>query len=167
MNIISMMDEIHFVANPMIGESSLPHFALSSDDAANFMRVRAFDQLDRAFDGYIGRRSQQEMHVFGHENEGMQLEAPFTAIPIKGMKEDSHVFLNDEQFSAMVRGEGYKICSVWGDESSRLQGETSAAGSRESLSTLNWHEWNSCPSRYFSRESFRFGKGRRSIQLNA
>jgi hypothetical protein len=40
----------------------------------------------------------------------------------------------------MIRRELYEVSSRRGDESSRLQGETSAAGSRTSPESLNWHE---------------------------
>jgi hypothetical protein len=50
MNVISMMHEINVVANPMIGESALPDFLIATDDAAEFMRVCAFDQLDGSLD---------------------------------------------------------------------------------------------------------------------
>jgi hypothetical protein len=56
----------------------------------------------------------------------------------------------------MVRREGYEISSGWRDESSRFQRDPSAAESRASFLTLNWHEWNSCPSRLFSAQRFSF-----------
>jgi len=37
MNVISMMNEINLIANPMIGESSFPDFLLSTDDATEFV----------------------------------------------------------------------------------------------------------------------------------
>ena len=48
MNVISMMHEINLIANPMIGESAFPDFLLSTDDASEFMRVRALDQVGSA-----------------------------------------------------------------------------------------------------------------------
>jgi hypothetical protein len=160
MNIISMMDKIHFVANPMIGEAALPHLALPADDATEFVGICAFDQLDRAFDGYIHRGSQQEVNVFWHENESVKFITAFAAVPIECLEEKAHVGFDDEQFPAVVCREGDEVGSGRGYESSRLQSETSAAGSRESLQTLNWHEWNSCPSRlFFFGVLFVVGKG--------
>jgi hypothetical protein len=49
----------------------------------------------------------------------------------------------------VVRREGHEVSSRRGNEPSRLQERTSAAESRTSLETLNWYEWNSCPSRLF------------------
>jgi len=43
MNIIPMMNEVLSIANPMVGESALPHFGLSSDQSAERMRVSALD----------------------------------------------------------------------------------------------------------------------------
>jgi hypothetical protein len=59
MNVISMMRKINFITNPMVRESSLPHFSFSGNDAAKFMRVSAFDQLNRALNRYVGSGSQQ------------------------------------------------------------------------------------------------------------
>ncbi len=59
MNVISMVRKIHFIPNPTISESALPHFAFSANDAAEFVRVSAFDQLNCPFNRYVGRGSQQ------------------------------------------------------------------------------------------------------------
>ncbi len=149
MNIISMMHEVHLVADPMISESSLPHLALPANDSAKFMRVRAFDQLDGPLDSYVVRRSQQQMNVFWHDDKRVQFKAPLSAIPIDRVQEDSHVRFDNEQPPTSPCGESDEIGSRRGDESSRLQERTSAAESRISTLTLNWHEWNSCPSRWF------------------
>ena len=42
-NIISVVSEVVWIANPMIGESSLPHFGVSSANSAERVRVSAFD----------------------------------------------------------------------------------------------------------------------------
>jgi len=149
MNVISMIHEINLIANPMIGESALPYFMLSTDDATKVVRVRAFDKVDRALDGYVDGGSQQEMNVLRHKDKSMQFISALAAGSIQGLQKETCVEFDDEQLSAAVRREGHEICSGRGDESSRLQGETSAAESRTSFKTLNWHEWNSCPSRWF------------------
>jgi hypothetical protein len=38
-----MMNEILSIANPMIGESVLPHFGISPDQSAERVRVSALD----------------------------------------------------------------------------------------------------------------------------
>ena len=43
MNIISMVSEVVWVANPVIGESALPHFGVSPANGAKRMRVSALD----------------------------------------------------------------------------------------------------------------------------
>jgi hypothetical protein len=156
MNVISMMHEIQFVANPVICKSSLPDLLISANDCPEFVRVGTFDQLDCAFDRYIQRGSQQEMHVFGHDDESMQFVAAFATIPIDSLQEEADIDFDHEQFAAVVRRKSHEIGSRWRDESSRLQGETSAAESRTSVSTLNWHEWNSCPSRLILLRRFSF-----------
>ena len=150
------MHEIHFVADPVIGESSLPHFSPSANDSAEFMGISAFDQLNRPLDGHVQGGSQQEMYMLGHQDKRMQLISAFAAMPVERLQENADVRFDDEQPPALPRRERHEISSGRRDESSRLQGETSAAGSRTSSSTLNWHEWNSCPSRLFSYEGFSF-----------
>ena len=149
MNVISMMHEINLIANPMIGESSFPDFLLSTDDGAEFMRVRALDQLNGPLDGYVDRGSQQEMNVFRHKDKGVQLYRLSRRCRYKVCRKRRAYEFDNEQLSASVGRERCEISSRRGDESSRLQGETSAAGSRASFKTLNWHELNSCPSRLF------------------
>ena len=149
MNVISMMDEINFVANSMVGESSLPNFLTATDDGSEFMRVSTFDQLDCAFNRHVVRRSQKQMNVFRHDDEGVQVVAAFAAVPIKCFQEEPNVQFDHEQFPEMPRRERHEISSRRGEESSRLQEQTSPAGSRASVWSLNWHEWNSCPSRFF------------------
>jgi len=151
-----MVREILLIANSVIGESSLPDFLVATDYSAEFVRVGAFDQLNSPFDCHIVRRGQQEMNVFRHKNESVQAITTFATIPIKHLQENPCVEFDDEQFPAPVRGESYEISSGRGYESSRLQGETSAAESRASFKTLNWHEWNSCPSRLFFVRRFSF-----------
>jgi hypothetical protein len=100
------------------------------------------------------------VNVFWHENESVKFITAFAAVPIECLEEKAHVGFDDEQFPAVVCREGDEVGSGRGYESSRLQSETSAAGSRESLQTLNWHEWNSCPSRlFFFGVLFVVGKG--------
>jgi hypothetical protein len=152
-----MMHEIPFVANPVIGESALPHLALSANDAPQFMGICAFDQLDCPLDCYVRRGSQQKMHMLRHQDKRMQFVPALSAMPVERLQEEPNVRFDNEQPTATPRREGYEISSGRGDEPSRLQGETSAAESRTSLPTLNWHEWNSRPSRWFflRRGSFR------------
>jgi hypothetical protein len=149
MNVISMMHEIHFVANPVIGDTALPHLALSANDAPEFMGICAFDQLDCPLDCYVRRGSQQEMHMLRHQDKRMQFIPSLSAMPVERSQEEPNVRFDNEQPRAIPRREGYEICSGWRDESFRLQGETSAAESRASFWSLNWHECNSCPSRLF------------------
>jgi hypothetical protein len=129
-DVIQMMLVIDSIANPMIGESPLPDFLIAADDCPEFMRVRSFNRLDCPLDRYVVPRSQEQMHVFGHDDEGMQVVSPLTTIPIERFQEDSTIYLDREQFSATKRREGDKISSRRREQSSRLQEQTSAAGSR-------------------------------------
>jgi hypothetical protein len=124
------------------------------------MRVCFLDQLNSSLDSRVYRRSQQQMSVFGHDYRSVQFESAPAAIPINGLQKETHVSFDYKQFPSMMRRELCEVSSRRGDESSRLQSETSAAGSRTSPPSLNWHGWNSCPSRFnrvFSLEKeFRF-----------
>jgi hypothetical protein len=143
------MHEIHLVANPVICESSLPYLPFSANNSAEFMRICAFDQLNSAFDCHIHGGSKQQMHMLGHDDKRVQLVSALAAMPIERLQEKLHVRFDHKQPAAIPSREGYEVSSGRGNESSRLQGQTSAAESRASLPTLNWHEWNSCPSRLF------------------
>ena len=163
MNVISMMHEIHAIPNPMIGETALPNLALSSENAAEFVRIGAFDQLDGTFDCHIDGGSQQEMHVLGHNDKGVQFISAFASILIERLQENPGVGFDDEQFAAIPSRKSREISSGRGDEASRFQGRTSAAESRTSLPSLNWHEWNSCPSRWFYVRNCPFWEHFRSV----
>ena len=71
MDVISMMHEVNFIANPAIGETALPHIALSANSCAQFVRVCALDQLNGPLDCHVHAGSQQKMHVLGHQDERM------------------------------------------------------------------------------------------------
>jgi len=165
MNVILMMREIHFVADPVIGESSLPHFSLSANDSPEFMRTCAFDQLNSPLYCHVQGGSQQQMHMLGHQDKRMQLIPALAAMPVERLQESPDVRFDNEQPPALPGREGHEISSGRRDESSRLQGETSAAVSRTSSLTLNWHEWNSCPSRLFSVRGFSFWENGRPESL--
>jgi hypothetical protein len=121
MNVISMMNKIHLVANPMIGESALPHLALSTDDSAEFMRICALNQLNGPLDGYVNRGSQQEMHMLRHQNKRMEFIPPLAAVTIKSLQEDSDVRFNHEQSATVRRNKGDEISSRRGDKPRRPQ----------------------------------------------
>jgi hypothetical protein len=164
MNVISMMHKIDAIPNSMICESALPNFGTTPDDSAEFVRIRAFDQLDSSLDGYVVRRSQQQMNMLRHDDERVQFVSPLATISIDRLQENPDVHFDDKQFTSIESRERHEISSGRGEEASRLQRQTSAAESRASFETLNWHEWNSCPSRLFfaSRFSFweEYGPGR-------
>jgi hypothetical protein len=121
MNVIPMMNEIHLVANTRIGEPALPYFSLSPDDTSEFVRVRAFDELNRSFYGDVRSRSEQEMHMFRHQDEPMQSISPLASMPIKSFQKDPDIRFNHEEPSTLPRAEGHEISSRRRDSSSRLQ----------------------------------------------
>jgi len=156
MNVILMMHKINAFANPMISEPALPEFPVATDDRSEFMRVSALDQLHSPLDGHVVRRSQEQVNVFGHNNESVQGVAPFPSVSIQRFQEEPYVDFDNKQLPAVESQESYEISSRRGEESSRFQERTSAAESRTSFQTLNWHEWNSCPSRLFFVQTFSF-----------
>jgi hypothetical protein len=155
MNVISMMHKINAIANSMIRESALPNFLAATDDSAEFVRIRALNQLNSSLDGHVVRRSQQQMNMLGHDDKRVQFVPAFATMPIECLQEETDVNFDAKQFASIEGRERHEIGSRRGEEPSRLQKQTSAAESRPSLQTLNWHEWNSCPSRlFFSPEFF-------------
>jgi len=155
-NIVSMVDEVETIANPVIGESSLPNLSGSTDDCAEIVRVRTFDELDRTFNRNVPRGRQKKMNMLGHNDESVQGVSSLATIAIDRLQKKPDVPFDCKQLSAVESREGYEVSSGRGDESSRFQGETSAAGSRMSPLTLDWHEWNSCASRLFFVQAFSF-----------
>ena len=127
MNVILMMRKVFRVPDSVIRESALPDFALATEDLAESMRIRAFDQLDRVLDRNVVGRSDQQMNVFGHHDERMNLETSFAAVSIESLKKQSNIILDDEQPASLPCRECHKVSSGRRDESSRLQDRTSAA----------------------------------------
>ena len=117
----------------MIGKPALPDFLIAADDRPKLVRVRAFYRLDRAFNRNVAGGRQKKMHMLRHHNEGVQLISAFAAIAIKGFQKETHIDFDNEQFSRVESAKRHEVSSGRRDESSRLQGETSAAGSRASL----------------------------------
>ena len=91
------------------------------------MRVAAFDELDCMFEGDIHCRGEQEMNVFGHDDECVDLKAAFAPVAIHRFQEETHVILDHEEAAPLPSVEGYEVGAGRGDESSRLQEQTSAA----------------------------------------
>jgi hypothetical protein len=79
MNVHPMMHEVFGVPYAMVGEPSFPNLHRVSQMLLDGMRVSAFDELKRTFERDL-RRSQQQMEMFGHENECMKLELSLAAI---------------------------------------------------------------------------------------
>jgi len=122
-----MICEILSVANPVVGETALPDFSFSAEDRSQGMRVTAFDQLDSVLKRHVFGGSEQKVGVLGHEDEGMDLVAAFAAISVESLQEKADIVLDYEQTATLPSGEGNEISSRRGDESSRLQEQTSAA----------------------------------------
>ena len=91
------------------------------------MRVSALDELNRMFERHGGGGSEQEMDMFRHDDESVNLKPAFSAVTEKSLQEEAYVVLDNEQPSALPCRERNEITSWRGDESSRLQEQTSAA----------------------------------------
>ena len=127
MNIVFMVEEILIIPNPMIRKASLPDFPLAPEYRAESMRVCAFKELDRVLNCYVIGRCEEEMDVFWHEHEGVNLETAFTPVAIHRYKKEPRVIFDDEQSPALPGLKGNEISSGRRDEASRLQDQTSAA----------------------------------------
>lgn len=127
MNVILMMRKVFRVTNPMISESALPDFTLAPENGSESIRISALYEWNRVLDSYVLRGSDQQMNVFWHHNEGVNLKAAFAAVAVHGLKEHAHVILDDEQPAPVPGRERYEVSSGRGDKTSRLQEQTSAA----------------------------------------
>ncbi len=96
-----MRIEIGSVSNAMVGESSLPHFAFSLELHSQCVGIASFEELHRSLKGHIGRWRQQQMNVFGHDDECVQLESSLPAIAIERLQKQSCVRLYDEESAAL------------------------------------------------------------------
>ena len=126
-NIVTVMCVVATIANSMICEAALPDFSLAAQDGAKSVRISALDQLHSMFERNVMARSQQEVNMFRHHDEGVELEAAFAAVAIDCLQKEANVILNDKESSTLPRGKRHEIRSGRGDESSRLQERTSAA----------------------------------------
>jgi len=126
-NIVLVMAEVSVVTNSVIGESSLPDFPIAADDRSKGVRVSALDELNGMFKRHVCCGSKQEMRMFRHEDEGVNLKSTFAAVSMESLQEKARVVLDNQQPSTLPRRKGYEIGSGWGDESSWLQEQTSAA----------------------------------------
>jgi len=91
MNVVPMVSEILVVANSVIGKSSLPDLSFATEDCSERMRIAAFDQLNGVLKRYVFSGSEQEMNMFGHEDEGVDLKSPFAAMSEEGLKEEADI----------------------------------------------------------------------------
>jgi hypothetical protein len=127
MNVVAMVSEILLVANSVVGKSSSPDLSFATEDCSERMRIAAFDQLNGVLKRYVVGGSEQEMNMFGHEDEGVDLKSAFAAISVKSFQEEADIVLDNEESSAFPRREGDEVGSGRRDESSRLQ-ETNLSG---------------------------------------
>jgi hypothetical protein len=77
-DVTKLISKILHIANAVLVESRLSDFPAKLSAPA--MRKAAFDALGTTLDGLAGRRSQQNMQVFGHDHEPMQKIAALVAI---------------------------------------------------------------------------------------
>jgi len=91
MNVVAMVSEILFTANSVIGKSWVPDFSFSTEDGSERVRITAFDQLNSMLQCYVICGSDQEMNMFGHEDEGVDLKSPFAAMSEEGLKEEADI----------------------------------------------------------------------------
>ena len=109
MNIFSMMRIILRVADAVVRKSALPDFAFAPQFRAQRVRISAFDELDRALNGYVVRRGKQQMNVLGHDDKCMQLKTSLATISVHGLEKQSHVRFHNEQPASLPGEERNKI----------------------------------------------------------
>src|SRR5260370_33137619 len=107
----------------------------------------------------------KQMNVIGYD-ERVQLKPSSATITVQCFQEKADMGFHNEEPLTLPRRERDEISSRWGDQASWFHGRTSAAGSR-STPSLNWHEWNSCPSQFFFSILSVFGKTRTRLESRA
>jgi hypothetical protein len=122
-----VIHEILIIANSVIGKSSLPDFSFAAEDRTEGVRVSALDELDCMFERHVVGGSQQEVDMFRHNDESVQLITAFATISVESLQEEAHVVFDNEEPSTLPDRKSYEIGSGRGDEWSRLQEQTSAA----------------------------------------
>jgi len=127
MDVDPMNLEIGRIADAMVRESPLPHFTFATQFRRNRVRVSALDELNRPFQGQSWRRREQQVYVFRHEDEGMQLKSSRPSIAVHRFEKKARIRLQDEKPSPRPRGERNEISPMRGESTSRLQQRTSAA----------------------------------------
>jgi hypothetical protein len=120
MDVLAMRFKILRVANSVIGKSSLPNFFVASKLRAKSMRISAFNQLQSPFqrDG----RSKEQVHVFRHNDEGVEVEGSLSSIAIHCLQKEFCIRLDDKESLALPRRKGYEISASRGKRASRFHG---------------------------------------------
>ena len=77
-NVAELIPEILCAANPVLVEAGLPDFPVKL--RSHLMRKAALDALGATLDRLIRERGQQDVEMFRHNGESMQVIAPL--IPI-------------------------------------------------------------------------------------
>ena len=127
MDVGLMVEEIPFVANSMIGKPALPDFPLAADDGAKGVRISTLDKLHGVFERDVMRWRQQQVNMFRHHDEGVELKMPFASITIDCLQEQANMVLDHKEPSTLPGSKRHEIRSGWGDQAYRLQEQTSAA----------------------------------------
>jgi hypothetical protein len=111
MSVIDVLVEILSTADTMVGESTLPNFLLASEDPAKLVRISSFDQLHHAFQRFVDG-CDQEMHVLGHDDEGMQTKCVLASVRVDCLQKELGVIFHDEKARALKCQESDEV-SAW------------------------------------------------------
>jgi hypothetical protein len=100
-NVSKLSPKILTVANPMLMKSHLPYFP--GKLRPHFMREPALDALGAALNCLVRRRRQQDMQMFGHHREAMQLITPLFPIVEERVDQQFGMFCYNKQRSPLIR----------------------------------------------------------------
>lgn len=115
-DVVELVLKIGCVADSVFVVAGLPDF--SCELFAHGVGVAAFDALDAAFNGLPWAGSNQDVQMFGHDGEAVELVAGLRAVVEEGLKEKFGVVGADEDGFALVRDEcqGVGIRRWWHGE---------------------------------------------------
>jgi hypothetical protein len=106
-NIPKLPPKILTVANPMLVEAGLPDFP--GKLLPHFMRKAALDALSATLNGLVRCRRQQNMQMFRHHNEPMQLIPPLIPIVEESLHQQFRICRSNEERAPLVRCSGERI----------------------------------------------------------
>ncbi len=102
-DVVELVLEVGCVADSVLVVAGLSDF--SCELFAHGVGVAAFDALDTAFEGLLSAGRDEDVQVFRHDGEAVELIAGLRAVVEEDLKEEFDIVGADEDGFALVRDE--------------------------------------------------------------